>query len=175
MGVPPPVVKFSFVMFWANAYCLWVFFCAINPAKSVRRYHSKMHLHYSAVNSWLTNPTFPQSEIIYAKSKRSAFWASPTRDAQNAKNMGMGMPKTRGCPYHCDTASHFCPLRLRILWVLPAVNCLFLPFIVYRTLCGRASLFPPSLPSLSFPLPTHSRAVPFLCLLFSERERDCRE
>ena len=74
-----------------------------------------MHLHYSAVNSWLTNPTFPQSEIIYAKSKRSAFWASPTRDAQNAKDMGMGMPKTRGCPYHCDTASHFCPLRVRIL------------------------------------------------------------
>ena len=79
-------------MFWANAYCLWVFFCAINPAKSVRRYNSNMHLHYSAVNSWLTNATFSQSEIIYAKSKRSAFWASPTRDDQNAKDMGMGMP-----------------------------------------------------------------------------------
>ena len=57
----------------------------------------------------------------------------------------MGMPKTRGCPYHCDTASHFCPVRVRILWLLPAVNCLSLPF-TYRTLCGHASLFPPSLP-----------------------------
>ena len=90
------VVNFSFVMFWANVYCLWVFFCAINPAKSVRRYNSNMHLHYSAVNSWLTIPTFPQSEIIYAKTKRSAFWASPTGVAQNARENGdaqnAGMP-----------------------------------------------------------------------------------
>ena len=43
-------------------------------------------------------------------------------------------------------ASHFCPVRVRILWLLAAVikNCLSVPF-TYRTLCGRASL-PPSLP-----------------------------
>ena len=44
-----------------------------------------------------------------------------------------------------SSASHFCPVRVRILWLLTAVNCLSLPF-TYRTLCGRASLFPPSLP-----------------------------
>ena len=92
------VVNFSFVMFWANVYCLYVLFLRNNPVKSVRRYNSNMHLHYWAVNSWLTIPTFPQSEIIYAKTKRSAFWASPTGDAQNARDMGMEMPKTRGCP-----------------------------------------------------------------------------
>ena len=43
------------------------------------------------------------------------------------------------------SASHFCPVRVRILWLLAAVNCLSLPF-TYRTLCGRDSLFPPSLP-----------------------------
>ena len=45
----------------------------------------------------------------------------------------------KSCP------SHFCPVRVRILWLLAAVikNCLSLPF-TYRTLCGRASLFPPS-------------------------------
>ena len=44
-------------------------------------------------------------------------------------------------------ASHFYPVRVRILWLLAAVikNCLSLRF-TYRTLCGRASLFPPSLP-----------------------------
>ena len=75
-----------------------------------------------------------------------------------------------------SSASHFYPVGVRILWLLAAVimNCLSLPF-TYRTLCGRASLFPPSIPSLSFPLPTHSSAVPFLRLLFSERGRDCRE
>ena len=62
------VVNFSFVMFWANVYSLCFFFCAINPAKSVRRYNSNMQLHYSAVNSWLTIPTFPQVEIIQANS-----------------------------------------------------------------------------------------------------------
>ena len=61
---------------------------------------SNMYLHYSAVNSWLTIPTFLQSEIIKAKSKPSAFWASPTGDALNARDMGMGRQKTRGCPYH---------------------------------------------------------------------------
>ena len=44
-----------------------------------------------------------------------------------------------------SSASHFCPVRVRILWLLAAVNCLSLPFR-YRTLRGRASLFPPSLP-----------------------------
>ena len=24
-------------------------------------------------------------------------------DAQNNRVLGMGMPRTRGCPYHCDT------------------------------------------------------------------------
>ena len=44
-----------------------------------------------------------------------------------------------------SSASHFCPVRVRILWLLAAVNCLSLPF-TYRTLRGGASLFPPSLP-----------------------------
>ena len=44
-----------------------------------------------------------------------------------------------------SSASHFCPVRVRILWLLAAVSCLSLPF-TYRTLCGRASFFPPSLP-----------------------------
>ena len=39
------------------------FFCAINPAKSVRRCNSNMRLHYSAVRDW-QSPTFPQYEII---------------------------------------------------------------------------------------------------------------
>ena len=43
-----------------------------------------------------------------------------------------------------SSASHFCPVRVRILWLLAAVNCLSLTF-AYRTLCNRASLFPPSL------------------------------
>ena len=99
------VVTFSFVIIWANVYCLWVFFCAINPVKSVRRYNSNMHLHYSAVNSWLTIPTFPQSEIKWFRQSRSdqRFGHPPVGDAQNARDMGMGMPKTQGCPYHCDT------------------------------------------------------------------------
>ena len=42
-------------------------------------------------------------------------------------------------------ASHFCLVRVRILWLLAAVNCLSLPF-TFASLCGRASLFPPSLP-----------------------------
>ena len=46
-----------------------------------------------------------------------------------------------------NSASHFCPVRVRILWLLGAVNCLSLPF-TYRTLRGRASLSPPSLPCL---------------------------
>ena len=77
-----------------------------------------------------------------------------------------------------SSASHFCLVRVRILWLLAAgmINCLSLPF-TYRTLCGRAFFsLPPRLPSLSFlPLPTHSITVPFLRLLFSERRRDCRE
>ena len=44
-----------------------------------------------------------------------------------------------------SSASHFCPVRVRILWLLAAVYCLSLPF-TYRTLSGRASLSPPSLP-----------------------------
>ena len=44
-----------------------------------------------------------------------------------------------------SSASHFCPVRVRILWLLAAVDCLSLPF-TYRTLRVRASLFPPSLP-----------------------------
>ena len=44
-----------------------------------------------------------------------------------------------------NSASHFCPVRVRILWLLGAVNFLSLPF-TYRTLRGRASLSPPSLP-----------------------------
>ena len=44
-----------------------------------------------------------------------------------------------------SSASHFCPVRVRILWLLAAVNYLSPPF-TYRTLCGRASFFPPSLP-----------------------------
>ena len=44
-----------------------------------------------------------------------------------------------------SSASHFCPVRVRILWLLAAVNCLSLPF-TFASLCGRASLFPPSLP-----------------------------
>ena len=85
------VVNFSFVMFWTNVYCLWFFFfCGINPAKGVRRYNSSMQLPYLAVNSWLTIPTL-----------------GIPHHAQNARDMGMGMPKTRGCPKRCDTA----PLR----------------------------------------------------------------
>ena len=48
-----------------------------------------------------------------------------------------------------SSASYFCPVRVRILWLLATVNCLSPPF-TYRTLRGRASLFPPS-----FPCPFH--------------------
>ena len=44
-----------------------------------------------------------------------------------------------------SSASHFCPVRVRILWLLAAMNWLSVPFM-YCTLRGRASLFPPSLP-----------------------------
>ena len=44
-----------------------------------------------------------------------------------------------------SSASHFCPVRVRILWLLAAVNCSSLPF-TFASSCGRASLFPPSLP-----------------------------
>ena len=74
-----------------------VFFCAINPAKSVRRYNSNKHLHYSAVNSWLTIPTLPQSDDNLGKVEAIS--------VLNARDMGMGMPKTRGCPKRCDTGS----------------------------------------------------------------------
>jgi len=47
-----------------------------------------------------------------------------------------------------NSPSHFCPVRVRILWLLAAVNCLSLPF-TFSSLCGRASLFLPSLPCLS--------------------------
>ena len=67
-----------------------VFFCAINPAKSVRRYNSNMHLHYSAINSWLTIPALPQSDDNLGKVEAIS--------VLNARDMGMGMPKTRGCP-----------------------------------------------------------------------------
>ena len=67
-----------------NAYGF--FFCAINPAKSVRRYNSNMHLHYSAVNSWLTIPTLPQSDDNLGKVEAIS--------VLNARDMGMGMPKT---------------------------------------------------------------------------------
>ena len=78
--------KFQFRHDWANVLLPMGFFfpaSGINPAKSVRRYNSNMHLHYSAVNSWLTIPTFPQSEIMSAKSKLSALgiweWGCPKR------------------------------------------------------------------------------------------------
>ena len=52
-------------------------------------------------------------------------------------------------PYNASinksSASHFCPVRIRILWLLAAMNCWSLPFM-YPTLCGHASLSPPSLP-----------------------------
>ena len=44
-----------------------------------------------------------------------------------------------------SSASYFYPVRVRILWLLATVNCLSPPF-TYRTLRGRTSLFPPSLP-----------------------------
>ena len=70
-------------------------------------------------------------------------------------------------PVHCNasinksSASHFCPVSVRILWLLAAVNCLSLPS---RLPPRRPRFCFPSLPSLSFPLPTHSSAVPFLRL-----------
>ena len=68
-----------------------VFFCAINSAKSVRRYNSNMHLHYSAVNSWLTIPTLPQSDDNLGKVEAISVLNARdgNGDAQNA-----GMPKT---------------------------------------------------------------------------------
>ena len=39
----------------------------------------------------------------------------PTRDAQNARDMEMGMPKTRGYPYHCDTGS-ISPSVIQRVW-----------------------------------------------------------
>ena len=47
-----------------------------------------------------------------------------------------------------SSASHSCPVRIRILWLLAAVNCWSLPFM-YPTLCGHASLSLPPFPVLS--------------------------
>ena len=57
-------------------------------------------------------------------------------------------------PVHCNasinksSASHFCPVRVRILWLLEAVNCLSLPFTFASS--AAALLFPlPPFPVLS--------------------------
>ena len=48
-----------------------------------------------------------------------------------------------------SSASHFCPVRVRILWLLAAVNCLSLPF-TYRPPYAAALLFSlPPFPVLS--------------------------
>ena len=63
-------VLYSEAMFWGCKFhfrhvlsqpllpLVLFFSCAINPARSVRRYNSNMHPLYSAVNSWLTIPHF---------------------------------------------------------------------------------------------------------------------
>ena len=82
------VVNFSVVMFLSQPFTAYgVFFCAINPTKSVRRYNSNMHLHYSAVNSWLTIPTLPQSDDNLGKVEAIS--------VLNAREWG--------CPKRCDT------------------------------------------------------------------------
>ena len=41
----------------------------------------------------------PQSVVIYGISDMGI----PTGDAHITRDLGMGMPKTRGCPNHCDS------------------------------------------------------------------------
>ena len=41
----------------------------------------------------------PQSVVVYGISDMGI----PTGDAHITRDLGMGMPKTRGCPNHCDT------------------------------------------------------------------------
>ena len=43
-------------------------------------------------------------------------------DAQNARDMGMGMPKTRGCPYHCDSGVVANNDAIEHMSVRPVVN-----------------------------------------------------
>ena len=90
------VVNFSFVMFWANVYCLWGFFLRNKPGEKCQTI-SDMHLDCSAVNSWLTIPTF------------SAFWDNLGK-VEAISVLGIprwGMPKTLGiwewgCPKRKD-------------------------------------------------------------------------
>ena len=62
-------------------------------------------------------------DIPIPKSHGLVIWASPshstlatlvrararvTGDAHITRVLGMGMPKTQGCPYHCDTGKFRC-------------------------------------------------------------------
>ena len=81
------------------------FFLRNKPGKSIWRYDSNIYLHYLAVNLCLASRLWPLSEVLEATLKQSVpFLGIPTRDACTTRVLGMVMPKTRGCPYHCDSA-----------------------------------------------------------------------
>ena len=78
------------------------------------------------------------------KGKHKSFKIYRDRGNHTTVNSMLFAPVPCNASINKSSASHFCPVRVRILWLLTAVNCLSLPF-TYRTLCGRASPFPPSL------------------------------
>ena len=75
----------------------------------------------------LNSCNFPESLLQtrhpHSQSHGLVIWASPshitlatlvrarariTGDAHITRVLGMGMPKTQGCPYHCDTGKFRC-------------------------------------------------------------------
>ena len=111
-----------------------------------------------------------QRKRIVPELAHSSLWLRQTIDLLGDRILLVPVPYSASTNKSC--ASHFNPVRTRILWLLAAATC-----------CLSFSLASPryraSLPLLPFPypftLPTHPSAVAFLYPLSSERERDCRE
>ena len=142
------------------------------PGPALSKYQSLVDSLYPEFMSTFVPPLHRQcwrTGFLYSLSFRSRFWVLVVSGlfrtyltfnflarfhfsvSYSASMKGTVANSLQFAPVPCtasinkSTASHFCPVRVRILWLLAAVNCLSLPF-TYRTLRGGASLFPPSLP-----------------------------
>ena len=54
----------------------------------------------------IDNPDFSPVWNNLGKVEAISVLGIPPGDAQNARDLGMGMPKTRGCPRRCDSPYH---------------------------------------------------------------------
>ena len=107
-------------------------------------------------------PIFPLSQWLghprvlgIPLSKTLVIWASPVTltlihiakviwegDAHITRVLGMGMPKTQGCSYHCNTASFHPLLSWCIPFYFPAPSLFFIPLFILLF-----SWFPPPTPT----------------------------